>query len=441
MRPIQQQRPNPIFSVTFPILVVFLFSVFTGVLEFVSFFRGIHLLLITGSMGLIAVFVTGRFMRILMSPVGKILTLFTVWFILCIPMAIWRGGSFGVFVNDWSKSFLAYFLTAGLIATVAQERKAFNTIAYSVGTLACLVLALHQYDRTGRLSLVGSRYSNANELGFSLLVGLAFLGFMYSKPRMLKKVTALVLAGPILIALAKTGSRACLLGAAILLVFVFVQASGAIRAKLVLVAPVVFVLLLLVVPAHLRERYTTLFSSQSPSSSEAAGSAESRWVLLQDSLWITMQHPLSGVGPGNFPVAQNNLAVARGEAMGLWRVTHNTYTQLSSEMGVPGLVIYLAFLFQCWKALTTVSRSKDVSSELRAMAKTLRAVFVVLVTVAITDSFAYSVNIPIVAGLATALSFIARDQRAAMKAKRSATSQSTTLPEPEPEPAWNAAIY
>ncbi len=405
--------------------------------------HGLHPVLVIGGLGLIAVFVTGRFMQVLTSPIGKLLMFFTVWFILCIPMAIWRGGSFVVLINEWSKSFLAYLLTAGLIVSVSQMKKAFNTIAYSASALACLTLALHHYDKTGRLSLLGTRYGNANELGFSLLVGLAFLGYVYSQGGMLKKWTAVALAGPVLIALAKTGSRACELGAAMLVLVVFFQASRAARAKLVIAVPVLFVLLLLVVPSHLRDRYTTLFTneSQTVSGSEAAGSAESRWTLLRDSLWITMMHPFSGVGPGNFPVEQNNIAVARGEAMGLWHVTHNSYTQLSSEMGIPGLVIYLAFLFRCWKTLASIIRSNHVSSEVRVMAKTLRAALMVLMTVAIFDSLAYNANIPIVAGMTTALMFIARAQRATIQEQRRVSPEAPELPALDPEPVWSAALY
>ncbi len=452
MRPIQQ-RPSPLVGVTFPLLTVFLFAVFTGAPELIGILHAVHPVLVIGGLGLIAVFVTGRFMEVVFSPVGKVLTLFTVWFILCIPMSIWRGGSFQIFTEDWSKSFLAYVLTAGLITTVAQEKKAFHAIAYSVGILACLALGLHRYDATGRLSIMGTRYGNANELGFALLVGVAFLGFMYSERMVVKKAAAVLLAVPVLIALAKTGSRSCLLGAGILVLFVFFQASAATRAKLVLVAPVLFVLLLLVVPSNLRERYTTLFSSEqqdnglagaSKSEIEAAGSTEARMVALRDSIVITLRHPFAGVGPGNFPVEQNNMALARGDSRGLWRLTHNTYTQLSSEMGIPGLVIYLAFLYQCWRSLTAITRSKYVTSDVREMAKTLRAVLVVLFTVAAFDALAYNSNIPIIGGLATALSFIARDQRAAFLAKRSASQPEPTVlpePEPEPEPAWHAAMY
>ncbi len=136
MSPVQQKRQNPLFTFTFPLLAAFMVFTFTGLPEMIGALRMARPVMVVGGLGLIAVFVTGRFMQVLFSPIGKLLTIFTIWFILCIPMSMWRGGSFEVFTDDWSKAFLAYFLTAGLIATTSQAKKAFHVIAYSIAFLA-----------------------------------------------------------------------------------------------------------------------------------------------------------------------------------------------------------------------------------------------------------------------------------------------------------------
>jgi hypothetical protein len=75
------------------------------------------------------------------------------------------------------------------------------------------------------------------------------------------------------------------------------------------------------------------------------------------------------------------------------------------------------------------------------MAKTLQAAFLVMVTVAFFESFGYDVNIPIVAGLITALSFIARDQRPPQDLREKIEEPPAQLPEPEYEPAWSGRLY
>ena len=445
MRPTNLQRPHPLLKATFPILVFFLACVFTGLPDVLSFVRFVRPVLVVGGLGLIVLFVTGRFQQVVGTPAGKVLTLFTVWFMVCIPFAFWRGGSLQVLVNEWSKSYLAFVLVAGLLVSATQMRKAFHTIAYSVGILACVALRFHSMQ-DGRLGLFSGRYSNANELGFAMLVGLPFLGYMFLHGGRGRKAAAIILAGPVLIVLSKTGSRAGMLGAAMLLVIAFVQASKAARTKLLFGAPIILVLLIIMMPSQIRTRLTTVFSTNNDqpitvTEESALGSTQARLMLLKDSLLLTLEHPVFGVGPGNFQTVQNELAQQRGLRKGLWHETHNSYTQLSSETGLPGLIIYLAFLYQCWKVLKSImrKRAEGLSTEVRIMGETLRAAFLVLLTVAAFDSFAYNVNIPVLAGMITAMSFIAQRQRAAAKIPSSGVPELSELPEPDLEPAWSGA--
>ena len=75
------------------------------------------------------------------------------------------------------------------------------------------------------------------------------------------------------------------------------------------------------------------------------------------------------------------------------------------------------------------------------MAKTLQAAFLVMVMVAIFESFGYDANIPIVAGLITALSFIAQQAAARQNRVASGGTVPPALPEPEYEPAWSGRLY
>jgi O-antigen ligase len=443
---IEQRRPDSILSIIFPIVVVFLFAVFTGLPEFIPGIGAVRPIFFIGALGLIAVGVTGRFGKVISTPIGKAITAFTVWFIICIPLSMWRGGSLVAFEDHWSKSFLAFVLTAGLISTASESKKIFNTIAYGAGFLAVAALVFRNYTSDGRLSMPGGRYSNSNDLAWTLLLGLIFLSYLYMQNRGTRKLVALVLAVPVLLALSKTGSRALLIGTAVLFLYVFFQASGATKAKMIVAVPIMFVALIMVMPTQLRDRYTTLFEKRDPSELtaaelDAANSSEVRLELLMDSITLTLNHPFFGVGPGNFEVAQSNLAVSRGEPYGLWHVTHNTYTQISSETGVTGLLIYIVFLIQCWRVMSSIIRKKYVSKDVRIMAKTLRAAFLVMVTVAFFESFGYESSLPIIAGLMTALSFVAHDQRPRPKSTEELAPAPAVLPEPEYEPAWSGRLY
>ena len=441
---------NPIVRNAFPLLVFFLIAVFTGLWDKIYFLARLHILMLCGGLALILVGLSGRLAVVLRDPIAKSLVAFTAWFIICIPFAVWRGGSFAVLKDIWSRSALAFVLVAGCILTINQSKTIFKTIGYSVGLLAIVTLALRGHDNTGRIGLVGTRYENANDFGWTLILGLSFLSFLFLRGNRLQRFITLFFSAVIIFALVKTGSRASMIGFAVLAVILFLQAPRALRIRLGFGIPIVVALLMAVTPAQMRSRYTTLFGSDSTpqnfymSAEErlqatAVGSAEARWVLLKDAVQLTLTYPLFGVGPGNFQVADNELSVERGEPYGGWHVTHNTYAQISSEMGIPGLIIYIVFLYQCIKPLNSIVRSRYPGKDwqdLRALAKSLRTTFGILISVAFFGSWAYDTNVPIIAGLACALSLIAQRQRALLTATQPVASSPAAQPERALEPAW-----
>jgi O-antigen ligase len=444
---------NPMVRSVFPVVVFFLAVIFSGILEKMPLLAGLKILAILGGVALIVVGLSGRLQVTLNDPIGRSLALFTAWFIVCIPFGFWPGGSVQLLEDYWSKSALSFFLVAGCILTIKQSKTIFETLAYSVGFLAIMTLALGGVDNTGRLGLLGTRYENANDFAWTLILGLSFVLFVLFRGKGRQKFIALFFSAAILLALVKTGSRAGMIGLMILGLFGFLQSSRAARIKMAFVLPVLLALLYVAAPAGIRGRYTTFFGSGKDYTGRylegeervnvtASASADERWKLLKDSIYLTLRHPVFGVGPGDFMVAQNELALSRGEPKGSWHVTHNTYTEISSEMGIPGLVIYLVFLYRCFKSLNPIVRSRYPGKDwddLRALAKSLRASFVVMLAIAFFDSYGYDTNIPILAGLACALSLIAERKRALLTAPLpQATPTPASLPEPALEPAWTS---
>ena len=80
------------------------------------------------------------------------------------------------------------------------------------------------------------------------------------------------------------------------------------------------------IPNYLIYRYGTLLNSSEVHGGEAENSTNARKEVLNESLGLTLKHPVVGVGPGQFRVA----AAAQSKDEGvraLWLETHNTYTQ------------------------------------------------------------------------------------------------------------------
>ncbi len=105
------------------------------------------------------------------------------------------------------------------------------------------------------------------------------------------------------------------------------------RSKMVVFLGVATVLLVAFMPGFLQDRFLTLVdSSRGPANAQE--SAEGRIGGFLEGFRLWDENPVLGVGPGAF-------LYATGQGYN----SHNVYGQVVSEMGVVGVVTFLAFLF------------------------------------------------------------------------------------------------
>ena len=90
---------------------------------------------------------------------------------------------------------------------------------------------------------------------------------------------------------------------------------------------------------------------------------EGRKYLLTQSLYVTAKHPLTGVGLGMFMEAEDTIAKGDGMLHGSWHETHNMYTQVSSEAGLPALFFFIGALVYGFKNLNFVCRAAKRSRD------------------------------------------------------------------------------
>jgi O-antigen ligase len=79
-------------------------------------------------------------------------------------------------------------------------------------------------------------------------------------------------------------------------------------------------------------------------------SAVARTDDLKRSIFLTVHNPLLGVGLGNYVLFSNSS-----------KATHNAYTQISSEVGVAGMVVYILFLVTPLRRLRAIRRESTAS--------------------------------------------------------------------------------
>lgn len=289
------------------------------------------------------------------------------WMVLTIPFASWRGGSFQQVFFEFSKALI---VTLTLIVTVTRKvelRRLMLVQALGVALMtSAAVIANNRMQ--GRLAGVGdAMLSNPNDLAINVALNWPLcLLFLITVRGMAAKLFWAVSMLVMVYALIETYSRAGFL--ALIVAIVFCLWEFGIRRKKVYVLGVAFICLMATVavaPGNYIARLETLLGKFQEGDYDR-GSAEARYELLIQSLKVTATHPVFGVGPGNFP-----------SYTGLWRVTHNTYTQFSSECGIPVLLLFLLLMrrvFLNLRYLRRVPRSPD-TEELHLYTSALMASF------------------------------------------------------------------
>lgn len=404
---------SPLAKFGLPFLYVFLFLAYSRVAEFL--FPQARLPLITGALAGGFALLNGGLQRSLLSPVGQLLLAYTLWLIAATPLSYWKGGSVELLSETWSRSLLVFFTIVGLVQTFGQLRRAMHALALT--TLA-ITLLCYYFGATshGRLSLPMGMLGNPNDLAQILLLGLPFwLLIALNQGKVpFRRVVASSFIVLTLIVIAYTGSRSAFLAMGVLAFFLFRNASLANKVKLAFAGLVVAILTFAFVPETVTDRYSVLFPSDPLASGEidpetvdlrAVESSQQRFYLLNESLRITLLNPLFGVGPGQFQAFSAHEAAERGQRAA-WRDTHNTFTQISSEAGLPALIFYLAALLYCLRKTHLLYRQTRHRSELVDISTTAYALFLALAGYSATAMFSsvgYRMFFPTLAGLTVVL--------------------------------------
>jgi probable O-glycosylation ligase (exosortase A-associated) len=99
---------------------------------------------------------------------------------------------------------------------------------------------------------------------------------------------------------------------------------------------------------QLMARYATTVADED----SRDGSAESRLQLWADCLKVTMENPVFGVGPSNFPIVAASLGWTRGKE------AHSVWMQQAAETGFPGVLSLLLFFGIAVVKLWPIARMK-----------------------------------------------------------------------------------
>jgi O-antigen ligase len=262
------------------------------------------------------------------------------------PFSIWPGGSTALLADFGPKRYVILFCIAAVQVSAMQcIRFAYLQIVSSALLLSMCFLYGSSSISDGRFYIAQSMFfDNSNDLAIALLLTSTNLLFVFFARGFVLKILATCEILLSLFYILKSGSRGTFLAAMVAAVFVLIFSK---RKIIVLsLVPAVLIVLITFAPSQMVQRFMSVVIDPEQVVASGAGGSEvesqlARQDMVKLSLKITLQHPLLGVGPGMFDnFVQKGAKEAGVHAASL--STHNAYTQVSSECGIPAFICYMA---------------------------------------------------------------------------------------------------
>jgi O-antigen ligase len=265
----------------------------------------------------------------------KLVLLLTLAALLSMVTAINRSEAWTEFNDVFIKAVLMFIV---MINVVRTDRRLRLLLYVTLGVTFLLGFnALSDY-RTGNFSvegyrikgLLGGMFGNPNDLAlhFVTMTPLAITMMVIARNWLIKIIflitTILIIAGNVV-----TYSRGGFLGLLVTSLVLAWKLGRRHRTMLAIVAPIVLVAFMALAPGNYGRRLASIFIP----GLDPVGSSSSRQEILNRSIIVSIRNPITGIGMGNFHTVSLHETV-----------THNAFTQISAEMGVVALVIYMMFL-------------------------------------------------------------------------------------------------
>jgi len=283
-----------------------------------------------------------------------------------------------------AKYMIPLAFISATICTRSAQHLFLYTLAASVGIWMIHhgVNAILANEPEINMAIRGGQMSDRNDFmvaGTACIPMILYIGFQYDGParkwvRIIAKAGAVFSAGALFFSL----SRGAVLGFTALL-FWYAVSTGRFFKRLFTVAAVAG-LLIAIMPAFVWERMSTIEMGEDQTESSAAN----RLIHMKTAVDVTLDYPLTGVGPSNFPIVSNRYT---SEFMA---EPHSLWLKCSSEYGLPMLIFFLLLvgrlLFRLRATAAAARRRGDRQTE--ALATTLNcALFGFLATGSFTSQF------------------------------------------------------
>jgi O-antigen ligase len=290
----------------------------------------------------------------MISTEVKAILALTLIALVTMPIAKDPGVAWAQFNEPYIKAVIIFIV---LVNVVRTRKRLMGLMGLSIGIAVYLGFAALQMYVNGQFNVekyrvavdVGGMFGNPNEMAlhFVMMTPIAITLGLAAKRGLMRWVyfgMAALFIGANMV----TFSRGGFLGLVVCMAVLAWKIGRKYRLSVTIASVFILILTILSSPDNYGKRMLSIFFR----GLDPAGSSDQRKALLERSLIVTARNPW-GIGIGNFPIVGiHNLG------------THNAYTQVSTELGILGLIVYLVFIISPFRKLRAIERLQFEADEL-----------------------------------------------------------------------------
>lgn len=236
--------------------------------------------------------------------------------------------------------------------------KTISVIGLVSSLIALLGILEYIFVKTGRIT---STFVNPNPFGtYLLILFLFYWGYSLREKKLFLNILSVVF----LVALFLTGSRGAYLSLIVALPFIFIGFSknevkkNLFKTVLFFSGSLALTWLIMYIAPIVQESLgldVSLLDSLLRSGS-LENSSTGRFEFWKAAIRVFAERPLTGFGLGTF---FQSYFIGYGGNQWYSRFAHNHYLQILAELGIVGLILFMAFIFSTLFAFWKIYRSKD----------------------------------------------------------------------------------
>jgi len=309
---------------------------------------------------------------------------------LSIPGSLYPRYSFEFLLKDYLRTVVLMLLVAASVRGLADLRRLVWLQVVGVTLFSAVMLTRGSVASDGRLS--ETAYYDVNDLATLIVCSLPLALHLWRWSGVWARLALLAILACLMVTLVKTGSRGGFLGFVAVAVYLLVWFDGVAPAKRWAAVALPVLLLVALGGGGYFERMQTLLHPDTDYN-WSGNSETGRMEVWKRGIGYMLDRPLLGVGAQAFGVAEGTLApeaVEREEyGKGFkWSTAHNAFVEIGAEIGVLGLLLFVALLVGAFRVLARARRGPQ--REAAVLARALTGSLVGFVVTACFLSQAYS---------------------------------------------------